>query len=192
LSLIELKASARAKAKDLRCKVHSRISDGASKKISFYIEEFIKGRNEFKVIAVYMPIQSEIDIRPVLSKIRKLGKILCLPVITARKKPLTFQVWNENSKLIEGKFRVLVPESGNNIEPDLILCPMLSFDIRGHRLGYGGGFYDRTIAQLKKKVLYTLGCAYSEQVSTKNLPVGKYDKPLDAVATENGLIFFDS
>ena len=85
----------------------------------------------------------------------------------------------------------MVPESSKNVEPDLILCPMLSFDIRGHRLGYGGGFYDRTIAQLtKKKALYTLGCAYSEQASTKFLPIGKYDKPLDAVATENGLIFF--
>jgi len=193
LSLSDIKSIARANAKELRYKVHSRISDEASLKISNYIEEFINDQKEFKVIAVYMAIQSEINIRPVFSRIRKLGRILCLPVIIAKNKPLKFKVWNENSKLVRGEFRVLVPESSKIIEPDLILCPMLSFDIRGYRLGYGGGFYDRTIDHLtKKKFVYTLGCAYSDQVSTKNLPIGKYDKTLDAVATENGLIFFNS
>ena len=193
MSLTDIKSAARAKAKELRQKVHRRISNKASYKISSYIEEFMNDREEFKVIAVYMPIQSEIDIRPVVSKMRKLGKTLCLPVVVSNNKPLIFKVWNENSKLFEGKFRVLVPESSKIVEPDLVLCPMLSFDIRGYRLGYGGGFYDRTFYNLaKKKVFYSLGCAYSEQASKTDLPIGKYDKPLDAIATENGLIFFNS
>ena len=77
------------------------------------------------------------------------------------------------------------------IEPDLILCPMLSFDSSGFRLGYGGGFYDRTIDYLsKRKSILTMGCGYSQQLSQKFLPKGTYDKSLDTVVTERGITFF--
>ena len=191
MSLDKLKNAFRKKAKLSRSCIHERIGSVASHKISRYIEDFLLTRTDLEVVAAYFPIQSEIDIRPIIPKIRKLGRILCLPVVTVKDQPLKFVVWNENIELMEGRFRVLVPASGEIIEPDLILCPMLSFDSRGYRLGYGGGFYDRTIDYLtRKKHIFSLGCAYSQQTSSKFLPIGDYDKPLDAVATENGITFF--
>ena len=191
LSLNQIKTVARSKASELRFHIHRQIGCEASQKISTHIEKFLVARKDFKVIAAYMPIKTEIDITSVVPKIRELGKILCLPVIISNNEPLAFKVWNENSQLIEGKLRVVVPVTDEILEPDVVLCPMLSFDVNGYRLGYGGGFYDRTIESLKKKKrVFTLGCAYSQQLVSNKLPVGKYDKPVDAIVTENGLTYF--
>tara|TARA_A100001011_G_scaffold379975_1_gene446694 strand:- start:56 stop:625 length:570 start_codon:yes stop_codon:yes gene_type:complete len=187
-----MKSVARDEAKTLRSSVYRRISAQTSVKINDYLVDFIKNKAGFEVIAVYLPIQTEIDIRPIVPKLRQLGKVLCLPVIVADNKPLQFNIWHSNSTLVEKKFRVLVPTSTEIVEPDLILCPLLRFDLNGYRLGYGGGFYDRTIDNLaKKKSIFSLGCAYSEQISKKMLPIGKFDKPMNAVVTENGLTFFN-
>ena len=182
---------ARINAKKVRLLAHERIAFRASNQISRHIENFVTERKELKVIGVYMPIQTEIDIRPSFSKIRALGRVLCLPTIVSDKQPLKFLIWNEASQLVEGKFKVLVPESNEVSYPDLIICPMLCVDSRGYRLGYGGGFYDRTIDHLNKtKSLFILGCAYSEQMASENLPIQETDKPLHALATENGITFF--
>jgi 5-formyltetrahydrofolate cyclo-ligase len=144
------------------------------------------------VIAAYMPINTELDLGPTIIKLRRLEKTICLPVIHSKDSPLQFKVWNEVTKLMAGQFNVLVPVSEEIIEPDLILCPMLSFDSQGLRLGYGGGFYDRTIDYLaKRKAIFTMGCGYSQQLSQKCLPKGDYDKSLDAVVTESGIILFN-
>ena len=193
MSVAKLKSLKRNNAKSLRADAHLKGSVEASHKISNHIIKFLITRPEIKVVALYRPIQTEIDIRPVESKIRNLGKTLCLPVIISENEPLDFIIWNENVSLVEGRFKVQIPLASEIIEPDLILCPMLSFDLMGYRLGYGGGFYDRTIDLLeKKKPIFTLGCAYSQQVSVKRLPIDKYDKPLDGVVTECGMIFFNS
>ena len=190
--LANFKTAARKKAKTVRAKAHREMGYVASQAVCSHINNFVINEKNFKVIAVYMPIQTEIDILPVIPRIRELGKILCLPNIISDNEPLDFLAWNENSKLVKGKFGVMVPETDKIVDPDLILCPMLSFDARGYRLGYGGGFYDRTIHHLaSQKSIFTLGCAFSEQISLGALPIGKYDKPLNAVVTENGVTFFD-
>ena len=192
MSLVKFKAVARHKAKIARDHAHQRISSVASLEICGHINKFLRIKKNFKIVAVYMPIQTEIDIRPLIPVLRDLGKILCLPAIISDKEPLNFLVLTEESRLVRGKFGVLIPETNSVVDPDLILCPMLSFDSKGFRLGYGGGFYDRTIHCLGiKKPIFTLGCAYSEQIALGVLPVGKFDKPLNAVATENGITFFD-
>ena len=191
LSLTALKTVARKEAKIQRQIIHDRIGYEASQKVSVYIERFLKEHPKFSVIATYMPINTELDLGPAIMKLRRLGKKICLPVIISENSPLQFKGWNEGSKLVTGKFNVLVPVSEEIIEPDLIFCPMLSFDSNGFRLGYGGGFYDRTIDYLsKRKTILTMGCGYSQQLSQKFLPIGKYDKSLDTVITERGITFF--
>ena len=176
------------KAKAERFEIHQSKNSHASDEICRYIEKFIISREEFKIIATYMPIQTEIDVRPVMSSIRALKRSLCLPVITSEKKPLDFKVWNETTKLIEGKFKVLIPLSDQIVEPDLILCPMLSFDSRGYRLGYGGGFYDRYIEKIEKiKKVVKIGLAFSCQ-KIKNIPLNQYDKKLDFIVTEKEIL----
>ena len=186
-----MKVVARKHAKAVRSQAFLRNGSQASTKMSNHLEEFLIKRSEINTIAVYMPIQTEIDTLPAIAKLRLLKKVLCLPLIVSSKSPLNFLIWNENINLVEDKFRVLVPEFGELTEPDLLLCPLLSFDTRGYRLGYGGGFYDRTIDYLKKrKQIFTMGCAFAEQMTLDNLPIGKYDKPLDSVVTEYGVTFF--
>ena len=191
LSLTALKTVARKQAKIQRQIIHDKIGYDASQKVSVHIERFLLKHTKLSVIAVYMPIKTELDLGPAIMKLRRLGKKICLPIIISEDNPLQFKVWNEGSKLVTGKFNVLIPVSEETIEPDLILCPMLSFDSNGFRLGYGGGFYDRTIDYLsKRKSILTMGCGYSEQLSQKFLPKGAYDKSLDTVVTERGITFF--
>ena len=172
--------------------IHKKIGYEASLKISFFIERFLIEHTKLKVIAVYMPINTELDLQPTIIKLRRLGKKICLPLIISPNSPLKFKVWSEATKLVAGKFNVLVPVSGEIIEPDLILCPLLSFDSKGFRLGYGGGFYDRTITYFsERKSLFTIGCGYSQQLSQECLPKDEYDKSLDAVVTEIGITFFN-
>ena len=181
----------RSESKLTRSRLHQRYAISASLKVSRNIEAFLSSKNDLHVVAFYIPIQTEINILPAQKKIRELKKTLCLPIIVANGKPLKFVIWNEKTKLVEDKFKVFIPDSKDFVEPDLILCPLLSFDSRGYRLGYGGGFYDRTIAQLNTvKKVFTLGCAYSQQIYSETLPIGNFDKPLDAVVTEHGVTFF--
>ena len=182
----------RKKAKINRNIIHNKIGYESSQKVSIYIEKFLQENTNLNVVAAYMPINTELDLGPTIIKMRRLEKKICLPVIHLKDSPLQFKVWNEVTKLVAGEFNVLVPVSEEIIEPDLILCPLLSFDSKGFRLGYGGGFYDRTIDYLsKRKAILTMGCGYSQQLSQKCLPKGEYDKALDAVATERGITFFN-
>ena len=182
----------REKAKLNRKNIHDKIGYESSQKVSVYIERFLQEHTNLNVIAVYMPINTELNLGPTIIKLRILEKKICLPVIHSKESPLQFKVWNEVTRLVAGEFNVLVPVSEEIIEPDLILCPMLSFDSKGFRLGYGGGFYDRTIDYFSnRKTIFTMGCGYSQQISQKFLPKGEYDKSLDAVVTENGITFFN-
>jgi 5-formyltetrahydrofolate cyclo-ligase len=192
LSLAEIKTVAREKARLNRNIIHDKIGYESSHMVSLSIKRFLQDHTKLKVIAAYMPINSELDLGPTIMKLRLLEKKICLPVIHSKDCPLQFKVWHATTELVTKEFNVLVPVSGEIIEPDLILCPMLSFDSKGFRLGYGGGFYDRTIDYFaKRKKIFTMGCGYSQQLSQKCLPKGDYDKSLDAVVTESGIILFN-
>ena len=192
MSLAEIKIVARKEAKINRRSIHEKIGFKASQQVSANIESFLRNHTKLNVIAAYMPINSELDLGPTIINLRALSKKICLPMVISQNSPLQFKVWNQGAKLVNGEFNVLLPVSGEIVEPDLILCPMLSFDAEGFRLGYGGGFYDRTIDYLsKRKSIFTMGCGYSQQLSVKPIPKGKYDKSLDAAVTESGITLFN-
>jgi 5-formyltetrahydrofolate cyclo-ligase len=136
------------------------------------------------VVAGFWPLPGEIDIRPVLAALYERGHKLGLPQTPPRGQPLTFHIWRPGAALHPGRFGTLVPD-GPAVTPDVLLVPLLAFDRRGQRLGYGGGYYDRTIAALPH--VYTIGCAYAAQ-EIFAVPSGPTDMPLGAIATERGLI----
>jgi 5-formyltetrahydrofolate cyclo-ligase len=107
-----------------------------------------------------------------------------LPVTPQRGEVLTFRGWQPGDALIPERFGTMRP-IGELLTPDTLLIPLLAFDAAGRRLGYGGGFYDRTLAGLPGR--FRLGCAFAAQ-QVDAVPVGPYDMRLDAVATENGII----
>ncbi len=141
----------------------------------------------FSVVAGYIPIRSEIDVLPALHLLHLQHIKICVPVISGAGQPLKFRQWTPDAGMEAGPFGVAVPRSGDWLIPDLMLCPLVAFDMRGHRLGYGGGFYDRSLAEIRgQKPVTALGYAYAGQ-QTKDLPVENTDQPLDGVVTETGI-----
>jgi len=132
------------------------------------------------VVSGFWPMAGEIDLRPLLLALIGRGHAVVLPVTPPRGRPLLFRRWQPGAVLRPGPFGVWQP-TGEIMIPDFLLVPLLAFDGRGHRLGYGGGYYDRTLAGLP--VAARLGCAFAAQ-ELDAVPVGPYDIALPAVATE--------
>jgi 5-formyltetrahydrofolate cyclo-ligase len=136
------------------------------------------------VVSGFWPIGTEIDIRPLMSALHEIGHTIVLPVTPKRGLPLTFGVWRPEDAMLTERFGTMRP-SGEELPPDFLLVPLLAFDRRCGRLGYGAGYYDRTLATLGR--VFTLGCAFSTQ-EVAHVPMEPHDARLDAVATESEVI----
>ena len=135
-------------------------------------------------VAGYLPIRDEIDPRPALAALAARGLAVCVPVIEGSGLPLRFVLWAPGDATHTGPLGVEAPTGGAPAEPDLLLVPLLAFDPRGHRLGYGGGFYDRTIAALRaRRRVVALGFAYAAQ-RVAQVPDSATDMRLDGIVTE--------
>jgi len=101
-------------------------------------------------VSGFWPMRSEIDPRPILTELGARGHPLCLPVVVGKGRPLVFRAWRPGDALVAGDFGTQVPDAGQpDVVPRVLLVPLLAFDRNGYRLGYGGGFYDRTLAMLR-------------------------------------------
>lgn len=137
------------------------------------------------VVAGFWPLAGEIDVLPLMHTLIDRGHLVALPVTPKIGNPLSFRLWRPGDVLIPERFGTMYPV-GELTVPDYLLVPMLAFDRRGGRLGYGGGFYDRTLAGLPAATV--VGCAFAAQ-ELDEVPMGPYDVRLAAIATENGVIF---
>ncbi len=137
------------------------------------------------VVASYVAIRDEMDPSALDDALRARGHKIALPIIIGEKKSLIFRVYEKGDRLLANPWGVFEPaSSATGIEPDVLLIPVLAFDKKRNRLGYGGGYYDRTIKTLRaKKPLLTVGLAYSYQ-EVAEIPVGINDVPLDTIVTE--------
>src|SRR4030088_2314595 len=145
------------------------------------------------VVAGYSPIRSELDPAPLLQKLAGLGARLALPTISARGQQLKFRVWHLGDKLLPGPLGILEPSPGAaELVPDIVLVPLAAFDKAGHRIGYGAGHYDRTLANLRKsKAISAVGLAYAVQ-QVEAVPALAHDVALDCVLTDKQLFDFRS
>lgn len=142
-------------------------------------------------ISGYMAILSEIDPMRAMRTLHEDGHRVCLPVIQGRGQPLLFRPWTPDCAMIEGDFGALIPRSGDYVEPGVLIVPLVAFDATGQRMGYGGGFYDRTLEGLRAKgSVKAIGFAFAGQ-ETETLPTEATDQRLDAIVTENGIRHFD-
>ncbi len=142
-----------------------------------------------RTFAGYWPIRSEVDPRPLMRYLAGIGLIGSLPVVTARSSPLAFRRWSDGQQLEPGPFGVQIPSAeAEAVIPELLLVPLLAYDDRGHRLGYGAGYYDRTLGDLRRTHhVLAVGLAFAGQRVDK-LPAGPRDEPLDWVVTERDVI----
>ncbi len=139
------------------------------------------------VVSGYAAMGSEIDAFPLLTRLGSAGYRLCLPVIQPLGNPLIFRAWAPGDVLVPRKWGIREPaDDAALVEPDVLLVPLLAFDASGARLGYGGGYYDRTIAQLRAmKPVVAIGLAFDEQ-EIAEVPVEAHDERLDWVLTPSG------
>ncbi len=138
-----------------------------------------------------LPIGEEIALGPLMLRLHAEGATLALPVIEKKAHPLLFRAWAPGDPLALKAWgiREPLPEAAI-VEPDLLLVPLLAVDPHGYRLGYGGGFYDRTLARLRAlKPVVAIGVCYGSQ-RLDAVPRDRYDEPLDGLLTPSGLICF--
>jgi 5-formyltetrahydrofolate cyclo-ligase len=139
------------------------------------------------VVAGYWPVKAELDALLILRELLRKGHACALPHVTGEGAPLLFRQWDETMPMTTGKYGITEPASKESVVPDIILVPLLAFDAKGHRLGYGAGFYDRTIARLKKqKSVRTIGLAYEMQLYG-TLPAEENDVKMDMIITDRNI-----
>src|SRR4051812_2507725 len=144
------------------------------------------------VVAGYSPIRNEIDPAPLMQSLAAKRARLALPVVPARGKSLIFRAWNPNDRLMLGPLGILEPSpAAAELIPDIVLVPLAAFDRAGHRIGYGAGHYDVTLAHLRKRKTLAIGVAFvAQQIAA--VPAAAHDVQLDLVLTENETIDFRS
>jgi 5-formyltetrahydrofolate cyclo-ligase len=142
-----------------------------------------------RVISGFHPYLSEISTLPFLSRLADAGWVTVLPVVVAKNTPLAFRQWRPGEPLVKGRWDIdIPPETAAAHEPDVLLVPMLAFDRRGYRLGYGGGFYDRTLQKLRQaKPVVAIGVAYAGQ-EVADVVHDDLDQRLDWIMTETETI----
>ena len=140
-----------------------------------------------EIVAGYWPFGGEIDIRPLLLALVARGHGVALPATHGDDAPLSFHRWQPGAAL-ERDARGTWRPAYDAVVPDVVLVPLLAFDRAGRRLGYGAGFYDRTLAELHVRM--TIGCAFAVQ-EVERVPVEAHDRRLDAIATEDGVILVE-
>jgi 5-formyltetrahydrofolate cyclo-ligase len=153
--------------------------------------QFLRAIEPGRIVAGYAPIGSEIDSIPLLALLATSGVSLCLPVVRKGTRILTFRAWAPGDLLEPGVFGTRHPSLDSPVvRPDMVLVPMLAFNDAGHRLGYGGGYYDATLHALRATGPVTaVGCAFAAQRVTA-LPVEPNDQPLDWLVTEQDALRF--
>lgn len=179
MNLKSEKTRARLQAKSVRAKIHD---PGAGAEL---IAHFPAARFRGAVIAGFWPLPGEIDILPLLSALHDMGSKLSLPCTPRAGKPLTFRKWSPGQPLKSGPYGTKEPKAdAPRLRPDVVLMPLLAFTQYGDRLGYGGGFYDRTLAALSDGGdIFACGVAFAAQEAV-SLPTGEYDMRLDGILTE--------
>jgi 5-formyltetrahydrofolate cyclo-ligase len=145
------------------------------------------------VVAGYSPIRSEIDPTPLMRMLAALDARLALPAVIARGKSLVFRAWSPNDKLMVGPLGIPEPSpAAAELVPDIMLVPLAAFDRAGHRIGYGAGHYDVTLAHLRKaNAVVAIGLAFAVQ-EVEAVPMQPHDVALDYVLTEKHTFDFRS
>ncbi|MCK0149125.1 5-formyltetrahydrofolate cyclo-ligase [Marivita sp. S6314] len=182
MTLDEHKKQARKAAFARRAAAHAQALPGAAGHLS----EVLAGHRGVPVSG-YVPIRTEIDPLPAMAEAAAYGPV-AVPVIRAAGQPLVFSQWEPDCAMVEGPFGAFVPAEERLITPEVLIVPLVAFSRSGGRLGYGGGFYDRTLEGLRaQRPTLAIGFAFAAQ-EADDLPLEPTDQPLDMIVTERGVI----
>lgn len=138
------------------------------------------------VVAFYWPIKGEPDLRPLMVEMQASGRRIALPLVETRAAPLVFRLWTPDTRLERGHWNIPVPpREAQEVMPDVVLAPLMGWDSEGYRLGYGGGYFDRTLAALSPRPFSIgVGLAAAQLPTIYPQP---HDIPMDVILTERGI-----
>lgn len=144
---------------------------------------------ENPVVSAYWPMKTELDLRPLMASLYAKGVPVCLPVVAEKDEPLLFRRWEPDARLVAGPYGTEQPdEKYETVEPNVLLLPLLAFDRTGGRLGYGGGFYDRTVARLRATGNpVVVGAAFAEQ-EIESVPLEDTDEKMNFILTQDEIV----
>ena len=137
------------------------------------------------ILGVYWPFRAEFDPRGLVDWAVAAGRIVALPVVVDKKGPLEYRAWRPGEKLVDGVWNIPVPEKREIVVPAIVLAPVVGFDRECYRLGYGGGYFDRTLAALKPKPL-AIGVGFAAQ-AIETIHPQPFDIVMDLIVTETGV-----
>jgi len=136
------------------------------------------------ILGCYWPFRAEFDPRPLIEEAVMAGRVIALPVVVDKKGPLEYRAWRPGEPLVDGVWNIPVPEQGAVVTPAIVLAPLVGFDRACYRLGYGGGYFDRTLAALAPRPMAIgVGFAFQELATIHPQP---FDVPMDWIVTETG------
>lgn len=190
MSLVDDKKAARLSAHQTRKKIDSIAPDETPVRLANQVSKLLAGFAEGSLISGFLSIGDEISTHPSLLNLLSDGFDLCLPVVVRANVPLEFRAWKEGDELENGPLGTRHPlGSMKTVVPDVMLIPLLAYDVSGNRIGWGGGFYDRTLAGYKKQRhrVTAIGVAYDGQ-EVAHVPVDELDVKMDWIVTEKRTI----
>jgi 5-formyltetrahydrofolate cyclo-ligase len=153
--------------------------------IAATLSRFI-GEPAGRTVSAYWPFRGEPDLRPWMSGFTERGGSCALPVVIGKNAPLVFRAWKSGGKLVSGVWNIPVPADGAEVIPDIVIAPVVGYDRNCYRLGYGGGFFDRTLAALSPRPII-IGVGYAQAAITSIYPL-PHDIPMTVIITEHGII----
>ncbi len=185
-----LKAAMRRAVLGQRRAAHTARGAEAAAELALRVTAAVAASNN--KIAGYWPLGDEIDCRPTLAALKTTGAEVALPVVAGQGQVLLFRAWAPGDPLDSGPFGTAHPSVRSAVvAPDVLLLPLIAFDATGQRLGYGAGYYDRTVSALRKdRAITVIGVAYDEQ-EVAAVPVDGHDQTMDAVITDRRTLWFN-
>lgn len=181
MSLADKKAAARKEAYARRKSADPSVADAANR----HLEAAVRG-TVGSMVSAYWPIRTEIDPRPTINALSQ-SFVIGLPVVAGAGLPLEFRRWMPGTEMEKGAYGAEIPITLETVIPDILIVPLAAFTEDGYRLGYGGGYYDRTLEKLRARGPVTaIGFSYEAQLADA-LPLEPTDQPLDIIVTETGL-----
>jgi len=190
MTVVDEKKAAREAAILVRDRTHAILCDTAPAGVAANFAKSVR-LAEGTIVSGYWPGRSELDIRPLMEALHARGHAIALPVVMGRGQPLVFRAWRPGMALEEKKFGLREPGAdAAMLTPRALLVPFLAFDEQGYRIGYGAGYYDMTLAELRSRLrVLAIGVGYSAQ-RVDRLPRDGHDQRLDWVVTEAGAVQF--
>jgi 5-formyltetrahydrofolate cyclo-ligase len=185
--ILERKRALRERIKTWRAGLGAEAQREAAEALAQHGLGFLPPVAPGKIVSGFAPIADELRLWPLLRRLAADGYRLALPVMQGKDKPLIFRAWSAGDVMDKGVWNIAEPKADKPaLEPDIVLVPLLAFDAAGWRLGYGGGYYDRTLKNLRsRKTIVAVGVAHDEQC-VEAVPRFHYDERLDWVLTPSG------